>query len=87
MICHSDVTETETVNITDYIITYQWKKGNISQTQFIGVNSSTLIFSPFKYSDLGLYTCQVTIMIESAYYNNRFDATDSFDIDTVLHSE
>lgn len=85
LFCNVTGIDSETFNITDYDIMYRWEKRNITQTQLIGVNSSILLFSQFRLSDLGLYTCQVTI--ESVHFNEEFNATDSFNITAALHSE
>ena len=41
-------------------ITYQWTRDNDTQTQ-LGINSNTLSLSPLRLSDVGRYTCEVTV--------------------------
>ena len=41
-------------------ITYRWTRDNGTQTQ-VGTNSNTLSFSPLRLTDVGRYTCEVTI--------------------------
>ena len=41
------------------IITYQWRKSGDSSP--IGTNSNMLPFTPFRVSDIGNYSCSVTV--------------------------
>ena len=41
------------------IITYQWRK--TSDNSDIGTNSNTLPFAPVRVSDMGNYSCMITI--------------------------
>ena len=60
-------------------ITYHWIKNNgiDSETQ-IGNNSNTLFFHLLRYSDAGLYGCQVDI--ESTYLNGPISFNSSRNI-------
>ena len=41
------------------VITYQWRKSGDSSR--IGTNSSTLLFAPVRVSNMGNYSCTVTV--------------------------
>ena len=56
-------------------ITYQWIKRNATRIELLGMDSSTLIFSPFRLSDVGQYVCQARV--SSNYFNQDFNVNDT----------
>ena len=78
----SGFTLTCCVSGADYFnpfITYQWTKGNGTQTQIQdGSNPRTISFVPLRVSDVGRYTCQARI--SSPYLNNDLMQTGSQDV-------
>ena len=60
------------------IITYQWIKRNATQIQMLGINSSTLIFSPLRFSDIGQYVCQARV--RSNYFEQNINVNDSHNV-------
>ena len=79
LIC--SVSGAENLNPT---ITYQWTRNNGTQTQ-VGTNSNTLSFSPLRLSDVGQYTCEVTI--SSSFLNSEITMDSSDSRTLALQSE
>ena len=65
-------------------ITYRWTRDNGTQTQ-VGTNSNTLSFSPLRLSDVGQYTCGVTIT--SPFLNSEITMGSSNSQTVTLQSE
>ena len=56
-------------------ITYLWIKHNGTAETQVGTNSNTLSFTPFRLSDAGRYTCQLTVS-QSFFVINGNDTGD-----------
>ena len=65
-------------------ITYQWTRNNGTQTQ-VGTNLDTLSLSPLRLSDVGRYTCEVTI--SSPFLNSEITMGSSNSQTVTLQSE
>ena len=66
------------------IIAYQWTKNNGTEIQ-VGTNSNTLSFSPLRLTDVGRYTCEVTI--SSLFLNSDITMPSSDSRTLALQSE
>ena len=76
-----DISGAERLNPT---ITYQWTKYDGTTQTPVGTNS-TLILSPLRFSDIGDYTCDVTI--DSTLLNSNIFASADNSPSVIIESE